>query len=282
MKDEETTQVNGYQILQGIKDNGVFILDSVNSVPPKEALVSDACVIAVVHRGNLRIMLDDRDFLFEKHSVAIFLPGHSLRFIGKSDDFLATLVMVDPSLLNDPFLGVINIMRSHYESYPTLELSPQGYSAIMHMVAVMREAGKINFTNKRLTLTIQMEFLMKLLNYYYDEELEKTYTENRVSTQFFNDLHKYFRTHREVGFYAEKACLSPKHFSSVIKKETGQSASKLIHAKIISEAKVLLHIRRDLSIQAIAGMLGFNDQSVFSRYFHRETGLYPTEFREQL
>ena len=42
---------------------------------------------------------------------------------------------------------------------------------------------------------------------------------------------------------------------------------------------MLLHVRRDLSVQIIADMLGFEEQSTFSRYFRRETGMSPTEFR---
>jgi AraC-like DNA-binding protein len=44
---------------------------------------------------------------------------------------------------------------------------------------------------------------------------------------------------------------------------------------------MLLHVRHDLPIQAIADMLGFEEQTAFSRYFKRETGLSPTEYREQ-
>ena len=43
---------------------------------------------------------------------------------------------------------------------------------------------------------------------------------------------------------------------------------------------MLLHIRRDLPVQAIADMLGFDEQATFSRYFRRETGLSPSQFRE--
>ena len=43
---------------------------------------------------------------------------------------------------------------------------------------------------------------------------------------------------------------------------------------------MLLHMRHDLSVQAIAYMLGFSEQAAFSRYFRRETGLSPSEFRD--
>ena len=44
---------------------------------------------------------------------------------------------------------------------------------------------------------------------------------------------------------------------------------------------MLMHVRRDLSVQAIADMLGFSEQASFSRYFRRETGMSPTEFRNR-
>ena len=56
---------------------------------------------------------------------------------------------------------------------------------------------------------------------------------------------------------------------------------KFVDANGDKQSRKLLNMRRDLTVQAVANMLGFDDQAVFSRYFHRETGLYPTEFREK-
>ena len=121
---------------------------------------------------------------------------------------------------------------------------------------------------------------MRLLSHYRISKLNEISVDRRVSTQFHNNLAQYFREHRDVGFYAEKACLSAKHFSAVIKQETGNTAAHWIHTHIVAEAKMLLHIRRDLSVQTIADMLGFEEQATFSRYFRRETGMSPSEFRE--
>lgn len=69
-----------------------------------------------------------------------------------------------------------------------------------------------------------------------------------------------------------------RHFSTVIRQETGHTAAWWIHRQVVSEAKNLRTMRPDLNIQAVADQLGFAD--TFSRYFHRETGISPTEFRE--
>ena len=110
---------------------------------------------------------------------------------------------------------------------------------------------------------------MRLLGYYRSIMLHEVPSGKRISTQFHNDLAQYYRTHRDVGFYAEKACLSPKHFSTVVKNETGHSAAWWIHSRIIAESKMLLNMRR------------FDDQAFFSRFFHREKGLYPSVYREK-
>jgi len=36
--------------------------------------------------------------------------------VSKTDDYLATLIVVDASVLNDPMLQIINQMRYRYES----------------------------------------------------------------------------------------------------------------------------------------------------------------------
>lgn len=128
-------------------------------------------------------------------------------------------------------------------------------------------------------MTRLLEFLLRLLSYYRKSKLNETSANKRVSMQFHSDLTQHFSKHHDVGFYAERVCLTPKYFSAVVKQETGHNAAYWIRVKIIAEAKMLLHIRQDLSLKVIADMLGFGEQASFSRYFKRETGLSPTEFR---
>lgn len=263
-----------------IMEEGIVIFDDVRGLPlGGEPYVSPDYVICIGHRGHINIMYDDYSDYFEKYSVAVIFPNHRLTNVNCSDDFLATLIVVDASLLNDPMLQIIKYLRYRYEPHPCVRLAKQEYQKIMNMVAVMKETVSINLPDGRTFLARQLEFFLRLLNYYRKRKLEETNVEKRISVQFHNALVQYFRQHHNVDFYAQKACLSTKHFSSVIKQETGYPAAKLIHSHIIAEAKMLLHLRYDLNIQTISEMLGFNEQSSFTRYFKRETGMSPTEFR---
>lgn len=282
MKANENYQHPMLRDMQRIKEKGIVIFEDVRGLPlGAEPFTSPDYVIAIGHRGRMDIRYDDMPDFSAKQTVAVIFPNHTLRTVSKTDDYLSTLIVVDASLLNDPLLRIINQMRYRYEPHPWVELNKKEYGIIMNLVEIMKETSSIDIPDQRLMLTIQLEFLMRLLGYYRKIRLHEEPAFKRVSTQFHNDLSQHYRSHRDVRFYAEKAFLSPKHFSTVIKNETGHTAAWWIHSRIVAEAKMLLNMRRDLTVQAVANMLGFDDQAVFSRYFHRETGLYPTEFREK-
>lgn len=85
---------------------------------------------------------------------------------------------------------------------------------------------------------------------------------------------------RSVTFYAEQLCITPKYFSSLVKKLSGKSAAQWIDNYVILEAKNLLKYS-DMSIQEIAYRLNFSTQSFFGKYFKHQTGLSPTQYRTQ-
>ena len=280
MEQPYTHPMNLYN--QRIKEEGIVVFDDVRGMPSgDEPFVSPDYVIAIGHRGHIDLMYDDMPDYSEKHTVGVIFPNHSVCKVKKTDDYLATLIIVDSSVLNDPMLQIIKHLRYRYEPHPCVKLESHEYRMIMNVVEGMHEIVRLNMPDRRMLMSRLLEFLLRLLSQYRHQKLNDDIATHRISSQFHADLSKHFRQHRDIGFYAERACLSPKHFSAVIKQETGHAASYWIFSQIISEAKMLLHVRRDLTVQAIAYMLGFDEQAAFSRFFHRETGMSPTEFRER-
>lgn len=264
-----------------VKEEGIVVLDGARGLPAADGpFISPDYVICIAHRGHMDLMYDDYPDFTEQYTVGVIFPNHSLVTVNSTDDYLATLIVADVSMMNDPMLQIINQMRYRYEPHPCVKLDKHEYTVIMDVVEIMRETVRINLPDKKVLMARQLEFFLRLLSHYRTSKLNETDTDRRISTQFRNDLAQCFRKHRDVSFYADKACLSTKYFGTVIKQETGHSAAYWIHSHVIAEAKMLLHMRHDLSIQAIADMLGFVEQNAFSRYFKRETGMSPSEYRE--
>lgn len=281
MKEKQTVPHPMLSNLQRIKEEGIVVLDDVRGLPSgDDPFVSPDYVICIGHKGHLELMYDDQADYSERYTVGVIFPNHKVSKVSITDDYLATLIVVDASVLDDPMLQIINQMRYRYEPQPCVKLDRHEYKMITDVVEGMREIKRLELPDSRMLMRRLLEFLLRLLSNYRKNKLNEISANKRVSMQFHADLTQHFRKHHDVGYYAGRACLTPKYFSEVVRQETGYTAAHWIRIHIVTEAKMLLHVRRDLSVQAIADMLGFGEQASFSRYFKRETGLSPTEFRE--
>lgn len=86
---------------------------------------------------------------------------------------------------------------------------------------------------------------------------------------------------RTVEETARAAGMSVRHLSRLCLDGTGQSAQALIHAAVLREACRLLAYTQ-LQVAEIGHRLGFDDPSYFSRFFLREAGLAPRDYRRRL
>lgn len=96
--------------------------------------------------------------------------------------------------------------------------------------------------------------------------------------QRFLNVHQSENLQRSVKAYAEHLCVSPNHLSAVVQKVSGRSVMSWLNAHCILRAKVML-LHTEKPIYEISEDLGFQSATFFSRFFHRETGITPSEFR---
>ena len=96
--------------------------------------------------------------------------------------------------------------------------------------------------------------------------------------RFIRLVAEHYHEERNVGFYADKLCLTPKYLSKLIKIATGRSAPEWIDSYVILEAKNLLKYS-NVTIKEIVYRLHFPNQSVFYKFFKSRTGMTPTEYR---
>ena len=84
---------------------------------------------------------------------------------------------------------------------------------------------------------------------------------------------------REVKFYADKLCVTPQYLNAVIKDTRGETASAIIKRVTILTIEAKLK-SSTASIQEIANSLNFPNASFFSKFFKRETGMTPKQYRD--
>lgn len=98
-------------------------------------------------------------------------------------------------------------------------------------------------------------------------------------SKFIDLLYNQNNFHNKVEDYANLLNTTPQNLNASCRKESNQSAYEIISDFIIGEAKRLL-IYTDLAISEISYSLLFKDNSHFSKYFKRNVGVTPKEFRQ--
>lgn len=100
-----------------------------------------------------------------------------------------------------------------------------------------------------------------------------------IFDRFLSLVTEYHDTERNMSFYADRLCLTPKYLSKLIRQASGRSAPEWIDSFVILEAKNMLRYS-DVPIKEIVYKLHFPNQSVFYKFFKSHTGMTPSEYRK--
>ncbi|MDH6138201.1 AraC-like DNA-binding protein [Kitasatospora sp. GP30] len=99
-----------------------------------------------------------------------------------------------------------------------------------------------------------------------------------VYLAFRRELERSFATSRSVEDYAARLGYSPRTLTRACLAATGRSAKQLADARVALQAQRLL-AHTELPVAAIGRALGFSEATNFGKFFARETGRTPGEFR---
>jgi len=83
-----------------------------------------------------------------------------------------------------------------------------------------------------------------------------------------------------IGQYAEALCVSERQLNDAVKRTVGRTASQMVQERVLLEAKRWLS-NTETGIAEIAFRLNIEDPAYFARFFKKQTGLTPGDFRRK-
>ena len=98
--------------------------------------------------------------------------------------------------------------------------------------------------------------------------------------KFSKLVEQHYKTLHTVADYADLLFITPKNLSKKISLVSKETPNDIIKNRIILEAKRLL-AHTALNVKEIAYSLNYEDDAYFVRFFTKNTGMSPTNFRKQ-
>jgi YesN/AraC family two-component response regulator len=201
-----------------------------------------------------------------------------------SDDFEADVLLASPAFLQqyNPEMVWASKGFLFIRINPSFHLDEEGLrlmNADFEQFRLRLELPDNSFKREVLGRVMQI-FLFDLWTVCQHglSQMETSDNTARIFLCFLSLTQQHARTEREVAFYADKLCITPKYLSKIVKDTSGQSAPQWIDQYVILEAKQLLK-HSDRCIKEISDELNFPNPSFFFKYFKKHTGLTPNQYR---
>ncbi|MEM1336985.1 MAG: AraC family transcriptional regulator [Bacteroidota bacterium] len=242
----------------------------------------------LVKRGKSYYTIDEKKFFTRPNTLYFTNPGH-LKSFGIEQVVHGFLITTREEYLkkyvHQEVFKEFSFLLT--EIVPPCFLSSQKFEELASLAEqILLEARKDSPLKDKIISSLFMVFLLKVKEYLLaDTSFKIAYDrDSQIVQQFRKDLEKTFRQETvrskevQVGIFAELQQLNPSYFSTVIKVKTGKSANKWIQDKLIIEAKALLS-GSQLSIKEIAYKLGFSEPTHFTKFFKRNAGSTPNQYR---
>lgn len=251
--------------------------------------------LAMAHRHNFYHLvyftsgagshtIDFTKFTLVADQIYFMIPGqvHSWAFEGEVDGFVVNFTesYFKTFLLNSDYLAnftffngvatdnVINVpvepagdIKVIFEKILCQKVEDELYKDMVRVLLL-----ELFILTERTTLTARTERIPPH-NYTVIRNFQKLVEENYLT----------LRLPRE---YADLLSVTPNHLNAVCKSYLGMQAGELIRNRIILESKRLL-VNLNLNIGQVGYELNFSDNSYFTKFFKKHTGLTPEEFRMQ-
>lgn len=229
-----------------------------------------------------RLKIDDQPFAPSEKDIISLTEFHKIDI-----EYISSVKLLR---WNKPFYCIINhdsevgckgILFYGAQSVPLIQPKEEDL-AKFSLVWQMLEQEMISndgLQEEMLQMMLKRILILTLRMYKEQYELARQKTDQVDIIREYNFLvEQHFRENHAVADYAQMLHKSPKTLSNLFKKIGSKSPSQFIKDRLMLEARRLLAYT-DKTISEVGYDLGFVDVQSFSRFFKKDQGISPAEYR---
>lgn len=243
-------------------------------------------------QGRAVVSTGVQQYVFDEQTELIFLTGSLLEVLDTTPDFRARALFFPQEVFLKAILPIDTPYFNYTHEHPCYRHTPDERSqkTWREMLLWMDMARMLFADNPGSPFRPQQEhnFLQSLLMWLFHTIPDKLAAAGTQYNRKQQLCHRFMQLVREHGssqhlvpFYAARLCITPRYlYEATTEYLGGKSPKQLIDEQLAAEIKVLLH-NPALTVTEIAAQLSFADQSCLTRFFKKQTGLSPKEYRDR-
>lgn len=253
-------------------------------LPQGKTMKVDVDTIIFCRKGTAHIEIDLIPYELVANTQLIIIAGSIVHNISNSNDFKISYITFKHEVYDEATAQLEPSFTFFLKEYPCVQLGEKRINKMNYLVEAMEDFynEKTNCFRVKIFKNNIQSFLLdvydKTRTLFKIDKSEEVGRREELFIKFIHLIHKYCPQQREVGFYAEKLYITSRYLSSITQNVADKSAKYIIDKHAIQRIKIMLKYS-NMSIQDISYELNFPDQSFFSRYFKKHTGMSPLEYR---
>ena len=247
-----------------------------------QPVLFDGIVFGFCLKGTLSFRINYKELHIATDEMFICLPQHLFTATGCSSDVMVKLLLVSSEFFYSmPVSFGFNWLK-HVEVLPWLKPVDEKIEDLLGLYTLLERYNTKDEYASRIRDALMLSFILiiiSLVGSSVDTTGEQVVSRQEwLTRRFFDLMSQHFRAQRQVSFYADKLCVTPKHLSAVLKNTTVRTAQEWLNEMVLVEAKRCLKTT-DLSVFQISESLNFSTVSSFVRFFRQHTGCTPLKYR---
>lgn len=233
--------------------------------------------------GEGDVIINENKYHLSRNTMCVAFPGTIIQAFDTQEGFESYTLAIDIDFLRELNIPSANSIHISMRENPCVVLLDEELQSIMEICKMMhRKDSRTQHPYHQqinvLTLTLLCFELAGIYLRDIPVKRQPCTRQDMIFRRFMTLLATDITTSREVKYYADKLCISPKYLTIVTRQMSSRSASDWITRSAILNAKAKL-ATTNLTVQQISDQLNFPNPSFFGQYFLRHTGMTPKEYR---
>ncbi len=236
--------------------------------------------------GTASIRFNGKEFSMKRGSCCIIRATQLIESWTASEDFACSIVYADPVFIekatprsNYGIRGSLSLFNT-----PVFNLNEEEIGRCKRDYETIEL--RIARTEHRFREEVLLNAMQGLILDFFDFHARLTGSEDDIRTPAAKTMERFigmlergdYRQNREVSYYADELCVTPKYLSEISKQVSGQGANYWINRFTILDISRLLR-DKGLEFADISDLFNFTSTSYFTRYVRRYLGESPSEYR---